>query len=65
MYNELNQNVERICEGIYFFVVEVSFVGIVLSPLATTVVNYFFGDMKEDSYLLPTPLMYVSFCRLI
>lgn len=51
------------CEKIHFFMVKVSFVGIVMFPLLTTALNYFVGDLKEDSYLLPTPATYVSGCR--
>lgn len=60
MHNELNENVERLCGKIYFFVVKVSFVGLVLIPLVTTILNYLVGDMNEESYALPSPITYVS-----
>lgn len=65
MYNECNENVERMCNRIYFVVVKMSFVGIILFPLVATVVSYFAGDLKEESYALPTPVTCVSSCELI
>lgn len=65
-YDELNENNERISEKIYFYMVKMSLVGFLLSPLLTTVTNYYVLDLKEESFLLPAPLTYVSrLCYLL
>lgn len=62
-YIELNAKIEQMCEKIYFFMVKVPRTGMVLFPLLTTITNYFILDLKDESYILPTPLMYVT-CTL-
>lgn len=58
MYNEMNEKIERISKLVYSIFVEASIAGLVVPPLLITLVNYFIYDLKEDSYFLPTPVLY-------
>lgn len=60
MYVELNEKIERMSKHVYSIFVEASLVGLVMPPLLITLVNYFIYDLSEESYFLPTPVMYVN-----
>lgn len=45
---------------VYSIFVEASIAGLVIPPIIITLVNYFVYDLKEESYSLPTPVMYVK-----
>lgn len=60
MYNELNEKIERMCGKIYFFMFKISLAGLVLLPFLQSTVNYSILGLKEESFLLPTPVTYVS-----
>lgn len=57
---ELNEKIERMSKLVYSIFVEASLVGLVIPPLLITLVNYFVYDLSEESYFLPTPVMYVT-----
>lgn len=59
MYIEMNEKVERISRLVYTIFVEASMAGLLIPPLLITLVNYFVYDLNEESYFLPTPVMYV------
>lgn len=59
MYNEINEKIERTSKLVYTIFVEASIVGLIVPPIIITLVNYFIYDLKEQSYFLPTPVMYV------
>lgn len=60
MYIKVNERIEQWNKIIYCISAEISCAGVVLPPLLITSVNYFIYDLKEESYLLPFPVMYVS-----
>lgn len=60
MYMELTEKIERMSKLVYSIFVEASLVGLVIPPLLITLVNYFVYDLSEESYFLPTPVMYVT-----
>lgn len=59
MYTELNEKLERMSKFVYTVFVEASLAGLIIPPLLITLVNYFIYDLSEESYFLPTPVMYV------
>lgn len=56
-YIKVNEKIELWNKIIYCMLPEISFVGVVSPPMLITFVNYFFYDLKEDSYFLPFPVM--------
>lgn len=58
IYSELNLKIEKMCDFIYFALVDVSLVGFLLPALLITLINYYVYDLNEESYLLPSPTMY-------
>lgn len=60
MYSKMFERIEEISRFFHFVMLKLTFIGIVLPALLTTVVNYFINDMGSESYLLPSPSMYVS-----
>lgn len=60
-YVKVNEKIERGSKIIYCILPEISFAGVVIPPLLITSVNYFIYDLKDESYLLPFPVMYVYY----
>lgn len=50
MYDEINEKIERISKKLHFAMIKVSYSGTILSPLLTTLANYFINDLGTDSY---------------
>lgn len=61
MYMELTEKIERMSKLVYTIFVEASLAGLITPPMLITLVNYFIYDLNDESYHLPTPVMYVSF----
>lgn len=59
IYDEWIAKIEQTCEKIYFIMVKVSLFTLLGFPLLQTMSNYLIDDLKEESYLLPTPATYV------
>lgn len=58
IYGKLNVKIEKMCDFIYFVLVDISLVGFLLPALLLTGLNYFVYDLAEESYILPTPTTY-------
>lgn len=56
-YDEVNEKIERWNKMIYFVTAIVSCAGVILPPLLITTVNYCIYDLKQESYLLPFPVV--------
>lgn len=59
MYNALNARIERMSRVIYFILVKVSMIGIVLPALLITAINFWFLDLGDESFFVPSQVMYV------
>lgn len=57
-YNDLIVKIEKMCDFMYFVLVDVSLVGFLLPALLITLINYYVYDLNEESYILPAPTMY-------
>lgn len=60
MYLELNEKIERMSKFVYTIFVEASVAGLLIPTMLITLVNYFVYDLKDDSYALPTPVVYAK-----
>lgn len=53
------ENIEKLSKLFHIVFVELSLIGFVACSLAITAVNYFIYDLKDESYYLPSKVMYV------
>lgn len=58
MYKELSEKIERTSE-ILHLLTEITYVGTNIPASLITIFSYFVLDLKEESYFLPYPTMYV------
>lgn len=56
---ELIENIEKISKLFYITFMRLTFVSISSSSLIITAINYFIYDLKDESYYLSFPVMYV------
>lgn len=56
-YIAINEQIEQITQWAYLFSMAVSFGGCGLCAVLATYINYYIFDLKDDSFLVPTPLM--------
>lgn len=59
MATEMDERIELISKVLHFILTKLTVAGIHLPPIVLTAINYFIYDLKDDSYVLPFPLMYV------
>lgn len=59
-YMELNRKIEFVCRILHFILIRCTNVGVMLPPLLITAMNHFLCDLKEESYFLTCPVMWVS-----
>lgn len=57
LYYDLIAWIERMSELSHFILVKVSVVGIFQPYIFITIVNYFFFDLKNQSFYLPYPVV--------
>lgn len=58
-YSKLNENIEQMSKIAHLIFMQLSFIGIASSALLITGINYYINDLKEMSFYLPFPVMYV------
>lgn len=58
-YIELNEKIERMSKIVHFFIVKVVYVQSFLPPILITMINYFIYDLKDDSFYMVIPMMFV------
>lgn len=58
IYLEMDEKMDRMANWTYFILAKLTFPIFVSSNLLLTVVNYFVLDMGDDSYFLPSPILY-------
>lgn len=63
VYIELNEKIEYTCKLVHFVIVKLTFIGIMLPQVLITTINYFLYDLKDQSYFLSVPVMWV--CHLL
>lgn len=59
IYTKLNEKIERVSKWSYIALVYIAFGGCGLCSLFVSYINYYIFDLKDESFLVPTPLMYV------
>lgn len=59
MYDDLNFNVEVVCQYFVDFAPNIAIAVFVLPAVLLTLVNYFVLDLGTESYYLPTLIWYV------
>lgn len=59
-YLEMNENMDKMAHWTYFIFTKLTLPIFILSNLLLTAVNYFVLDMGEESYFLPSPILYVK-----
>lgn len=59
MYSELNNKIERFTTLMHLFMVKFSIAGIVLPAVFVTFLNYYVYHLDDESFYLPTRVMYV------
>lgn len=57
----MNENMDKMAHWTYFIFTRLTFPIFVLSNLLLTAANYFILDMGNESYFLPSPILYVQF----
>lgn len=55
-----DEKIELISEVVQFIATKLTVAAVALPPLILTVFNYFLYDLKDESYVLPFPVMYVQ-----
>lgn len=59
IYSELNEKIERFTTLMHLFMVKFSIAGIVLPAVFVTFLNYYVYHLDDESFYLPTRVMYV------
>ena len=57
---KLNENIEKMSKWLHFIVGKLSIAGLLLPTLLITIVKYFILDFGDESFFLPTPILYVN-----
>ena len=55
----MTEKMDKMSTWVYFILAKLTFPIFVTSNLLLTAVNYFILDLGEDSYFLPSPILYV------
>lgn len=55
----MNEKMDKMASWTYFISAKLTFPIFVLSNLLLTMVNYFILDLGDESYFLPSPILYV------
>lgn len=61
IYTEFSEKLEHFCEWIYIAIVDVSFCAVTAFLVILCYVNYYILGLKDASFFLSTPVMYVSY----
>lgn len=61
IYISLNEKIKYTCELLHFVMVKSAYIGIILPQLFITAMNYIIYDLKDESYYLTYPMMFVLF----
>lgn len=61
----MNENMDKMAYWTYFIFTRLTFPIFVSSNLLLTAVNYFILDMGNESYFLPSPILYVHCIRMV
>lgn len=57
MYSNLSEKIKHISKWTYVFMMQIIVVGFASGTLASCYANYYIFDLKEESFILPVPLM--------
>lgn len=60
VYLEMNRNMDKMAYWTNFLFTKLTFPIFVSSNLLLTAINYFILDMGNESYFLPSPILYVD-----
>lgn len=58
LYAKFNERIERISQFIYFILVKLSLAGMAMPALLITLGSYFILDLGDESFYLPSPMMW-------
>lgn len=58
-YSQLNDRIERMSKIVNFATIKLSLFGFMVPALFVTLANYFIYDLSDDSFRLPSPMMWV------
>lgn len=61
IYKDTCKRIEQMSDVISFLFIKLSIPGIIFPSCLITANNYFVKDLKEESFFLPSPVVYV--CR--
>lgn len=59
LYDKSNEQIEQMCEIMYFVMTKLTAIGSITPLVLLTIVNYFVYDLRDESYLLLFPVMCV------
>lgn len=60
VYNELTAKIERMFRVLDIYLVKMSLFGVTVPPLLNSAANYYVYDLKDESFLMPRPMMCVG-----
>lgn len=60
IYNELNKKIEHFTKWAYINIVYFGTAGSMIPPILLSFMNYYIYDLKDESFELVTPIMYVK-----
>lgn len=60
MYTNLNGIIERVTKWICIYAIEAILIGITITSIITSYVNYYILDLKDESFSLSIPIVYVT-----
>lgn len=61
IYIELNEKIELTCELLHLTIAKFTYIGVSIPQLLITGANYFVYDLKDESYYLTVPVMWVNY----
>lgn len=59
MYKTLKRKIEKLSKWMYITLMSLTIFGFFLPRICLSLINFYFSDMKDESFDLPVPMMYI------